>query len=70
MPETTVAANLDESLDIEINLLSEFAFYPVTLINNLADSVYLIISEVSHPGIWIDTSLRQDFLAQSRSNAI
>jgi hypothetical protein len=70
MPEATVAADLDESLDIEINLLSEVTFYPVTLINNLADAVYLLIRELSHPSIWVDTGLRQDFFAQSRSNAI
>jgi hypothetical protein len=70
MPEATVAADLNESLYIEISLLSEVTFYPVTLINNLADAVYLLISEVFHPDIWIDTSLCQNFFAQSRSNAI
>jgi hypothetical protein len=70
MPEATVAADLDEPLDVEINLLPKITFYLVSLIDNLADAVYLIICEISNPCIGVNVRLLQDFFTQHRSDAI
>jgi len=69
MPDATVGPYIDKPLDVEIDLLPEGAFYPISLVDDLAYAVYLIISEIPDPNIRTDSRLLQYPLAQGRSDA-
>jgi hypothetical protein len=56
MPDTTVAANLSEALDVKTNLFSKLTFNPVLPVNKLTKTVNLIFGKVAHLDIRIDTS--------------
>ena len=70
MPEAAVAADLDEPLDVETDLSPEIALNFVPLVDDLSDSVYLVIGEITNLDIRIDPGLRHDPSAQDRANAI
>src|SRR4030042_5067172 len=70
MTKSTIATYLNKTLDIEINLFAEVTLYPVVLIDNLADSINLLIRKVLKTGIGIDPGLLQYFSAQGRPYAI
>jgi hypothetical protein len=60
MPDTSIATNLDQALDIKVNLLPEFTLNPILPVNSLSEAVYLILGKVTHLGLWIDTGLVQN----------
>jgi hypothetical protein len=57
MPETPVATNLNEALDIKVNLFSKLALNPALPVNKLAKAINLIFGKVVHLNIRIDTGL-------------
>jgi hypothetical protein len=70
MPKATVAADFDKALDVEVNLLTEITLQLVSFVDNLADTVYLLIRKVFNPCIGVNVGLPQYLLAQGRPNAI
>jgi hypothetical protein len=60
MPHTSIAANLDQALDVKVNLLPELTLNSVLPINVLSEAINLILGKITHPGLWIDTGLSQN----------
>jgi len=69
MPDATVGSYIDKPLDVEIDLLPEAAFYPISFVDDLAYAVYLIISEILDLDIRADPRLLQYPPAQGRPDA-
>jgi len=57
MPDTSVAANLNEALDVKVNFFSKFALNPILPVNKLAKTVNLILSKVTHLNIRTNAGL-------------
>jgi len=70
MPGTTVATNLNETLDIQVNLFSKFTLNLILPVNNLPETINLVFSKAIRLGLSIDTDLSQNLPTQGRSNAI
>jgi hypothetical protein len=70
MPDAPIATNLNKALDVEVNLFSQVTLNPIPPVNNLAEAINLFLSEVAYLGIWINTSLLYNLVAQARANAI
>jgi len=63
MPDTSVAANLDEALNVKVNLFSKFSLNPILPVNKLAKTINLIFSKVTHLNIRTNAGLVQNPLA-------
>jgi hypothetical protein len=63
MPDTTVAPDLSEALDIKVNFFSQLTLNPVLAVNKLSEMVDFFFSKVTHLGIRTDISLRYNLLA-------
>jgi hypothetical protein len=70
MPGTTVATNLNETLDIQVNLFPKFTLNLILPVNNLPETINLVFSKAIRLGLSIDTGLSQNPPAQGRANAI
>jgi len=70
MPYTTVTTDLDKALNIGLNFPSQFTFYLVVLIYDVAKLSNLFLSEILDPGTRIYPSNSQNFSAQAGSYAI
>jgi len=70
MPETPVAANLDEALDVEVNLFSKVTLNPVLVVNHFPELINLVIGKVAHLDIRADAGLSQNLLARRSPDAI
>jgi hypothetical protein len=57
VPDTTVATNLNETLDIKVNLFSKFTLNLMLPVNNLSETINLVFSKAIRLGLSIDTSL-------------
>jgi len=57
MPDTSIATNLDEPLDIKVNLFSKLTLNLIRMVNNLSETLNLVFSKVIRLSIRIDTSL-------------
>jgi hypothetical protein len=70
MPDTPIATNLNETLDIEVNLFSQVTLNYILTVNNLPEAINLVFSEAIRLGISTNTRLSQNPLAQGGTNAI
>jgi hypothetical protein len=70
MPDTTIATNLNKSLDIKVNLFSGVTLNSILPVNNLSELVNLIFSEMTYPSIWSNIGPAYNALTQARTNAI
>src|SRR5207245_8042969 len=68
MAHTTIAANLDQPLDIHIHFAAQITFDSMFAINHLAQAVDFFFSQVLHPRIRADTCPLQDFAACCQAN--
>jgi hypothetical protein len=57
MPDTPIAANLNQAFDIEVNLLAQLTLNIIPPLDNLPDAVNLILSQFAYLGCWVNTSL-------------
>jgi hypothetical protein len=57
VPDTTVATNLDETLDVKVGLFSKLTLNPISPVNQLSETINLIFSKVVHFSIRADTGL-------------
>jgi len=57
MPDTPIATNLDEALDIKANLFSKLTLNLVLVVNKLPETINLLVSKVSYLSSRIDISL-------------
>jgi len=57
MPDTPIATNLDETLNVKVNLFSKSTLNLVLPVNQLPETLNLIFSEVGNLSLGIDTSL-------------
>jgi hypothetical protein len=60
MPGTTVATNLNEPLDIQVNLFSKFTLNLILPVNNLPETINLVFGKAIRLGLGIDTGLSQN----------
>jgi len=70
MPDTPIATNIDEALDIKVNLFSKLPLNLILPVNKLPETISLLFSKVTRLNIRIDTRLSKNPLAQGRANAI
>jgi len=57
MPDTSIATNLDEPLDIKVNLFSKLTLNLILMVNNLSETLNLVFSKVTRLSVRIDASL-------------
>jgi len=57
MPDTTVATNLNETLDIKVNRFPQFTLNLLLSVDNLSETINLVLGKIIHLGLGIDTSL-------------
>ncbi len=69
MPQTAVTTDIHQSLDVHRDLAPEVALYPHFFINNLADPVDFVVSQISDPSIRIDVRPLQQLLARVQTDA-
>jgi len=70
MPMTSIAANLNETPDIEAVLLPKLTLNLELPVNNLSDTAHLCLGKVVCRGLWIDTGPLQKPPAQTDPNAM
>jgi len=70
MSYAPVAADLDKPLDVEIYLAPQIALNHMLFINDLAEAVDLVLSEIPYLDIWVDAGSSKDLPAQSRPYAV
>jgi hypothetical protein len=63
MPDTSVAPDLSEALEIKVNFFSQLTLNPVLVVNKLSEAVDFFFSKVTHLSIRTDISLRDNLLA-------
>jgi len=68
MSKTTIASNIDKPFDVEIDFLPEITFYSISLVNDLAYAVYLIISEIPDFNIRANSRLLKYPSTRGRAN--
>jgi len=57
VPDTTVATNLNETLDIKVNLFPQFPLNLVLPVNSFSDTINLMLVKLIHLCLSIDTDL-------------
>jgi len=57
VPDTTVATNLNETLDIKVNRFSKFTLNFTLPVNNLPKAINLVFTKAISLGLSIDTGL-------------
>jgi hypothetical protein len=70
MSETSIAANLNQALNVKVNLFPKLTLNPVLPVNELPETINLILGKVTHLSSWTDTGLVQNPPAQSWANAV
>jgi len=70
MPQTTIAANFNEALDVKVNLFPEVALDAVFLVNHFTQFIYFILGKVIYLGVRADTEFGQNLQARSRAYAV
>jgi hypothetical protein len=57
MPDTPVAANVDETPDVKVNLFSKLTLHPMLVVNKLSEPINLFFSKAVRLSIRINTGL-------------
>jgi len=57
VPDTPIATNFAEALDIKVNLFSKLTLNLILMVNKLSETINLAFSKVIRLSIEIDTSL-------------
>jgi len=70
MPDTSVASDLNQTLDVEIDLFSQFPLNPILPVDSLSEAVDFLLGKVIHLGLRSDAGLSENLLAQCTANTI
>ena len=70
MTDTSVASDLLQSLDVKGDFPSQITFYCHCLINNSAQSLNLIISQISDTCVRINLCFSKNFVCAWSTNSI
>jgi hypothetical protein len=70
MSLTTIAANLDQALDIKADRLSQLTFNLIFMVNNFSEAIDFLFRECIYFGYRIYVSLSENLLAQTGANTI
>src|SRR5690606_34291622 len=68
--QTAIAPDIHQALDVERDLTAKIALDAVLLVDNLAQAIDLIIGQVAHAGIRIDSGPLEQNLARVQTNAV
>jgi len=68
--QTTIAANFDQALDVELNLTPQITFDHETLANVIAQKVHLGIRQILDPSIGVHFGRRQDLMRPGEAYSI
>src|SRR5699024_3401827 len=68
--DAPVAADLAETLDVQGHGAAQIALHHVAVVDGLTELGLLSLGQVLHPGVGVDTSLRQDVLGALSANAV
>lgn len=70
MPQTTIAADVHQPLDIHVDFPAEVAFDHHFLLDNVPEARNLIVGEISYPRIGTDPRTLQHLLARGEPDAV
>jgi hypothetical protein len=57
MPNTPIATNLHETLDVKVNLFPEITFNGILMVNKLPKTINLLFGKLIYSGSWVNTNL-------------
>jgi len=57
MPDTPIATNLNETLDVKVNLFPKLTLNLILTVNKLSKTINLLFSKLAYLSIRADTSL-------------
>jgi hypothetical protein len=60
MPQATVAGDIHQPLDVQLNFPPQIALDPILAINHLANAPNLFLGQVAHPRARVDIGLLED----------
>ena len=70
MTDTTVAANIHETLDVHLNFRTKGTFHLILIVDDGTQSVLFVIGPILYLLVLVDTSLGQDLRCKASSNAV
>jgi hypothetical protein len=68
MSQTAIASDVHQALDIHRDFPAQVTFDPHLLVDDLADAVDLIVSQIAHSCIWVDIRPLEKLLARMQPN--
>jgi len=70
MTQAAVAADLNQTLDVEADLTAQVTLYGVAVLDALTQLCCFFLSQILNAGVRVDTGLGQDFVGQLPSDAV
>jgi hypothetical protein len=70
MPRTPVGPDLDQSLDVEGDLLAQIAFHGTLSFDGLGDPAHFLFREILDPNVGIDLDLGEDLAGPVWTDAV
>ena len=70
MAQTTVAADLGQALDVQRSLAAQIALNDVVVVDALTQLGLVLVGEVFHSGVGIDTGHFQDLFRAGSANTV
>ena len=68
MPQSTIASDIHQTLDVHLNFTTQFTLYRELILNDAGDSTDIIIRPVFHLDILIYTCLLKDVTCLALTN--
>ena len=62
LAQAAIAADFNQTLDIQTDFTAQVAFYRVVMFNALTELCGFLFGQVFYAGIWVDTSFVKDII--------
>ena len=70
MPDASIASDLDEAFDVQLNLTAKVALHVQVFIDVITKLAHLILGEIANPGIGVHAGGSQNGIGSCTANAI
>jgi hypothetical protein len=70
MPDTPIAPDIDEALDIKVNLFPEISLDGIFLVDKLSEVIHFLFGKVIGFGIRVDAGASQNPLTQRGTDTV